>query len=444
MRGKEELLFLFLCQVFFLFNLIDLEFTSVIILVAVQFCFTIMFLFSLNRRDYITLLPIFIVWFKYVYIGAVILEEQRFSSVVGSFEKEDLLFSSVISLLIALSIFLASMLFFRPDKRNIDFNGVNNFKVILLIYFLVTIYLYSGLSGDSVNRLISNSGKGYLHIFGYIGYLIPVVLFYKYRNCLTKSKIIYSSLVCLFGGLFFFMLGYRGGGLYPLVIYLVLLVVHSRFKAYTPLILLVFTFSLFEVNWFTGTVRAYFISMSIDGADFNFLDFYRDYKSKYLIPLAFDHVSLLSFYLNNNSVNEVVVGSYSTVLTGFTNWIPRFIYSDKGLTTGARMAMDYLPDAVGAQGRNTSLTTGLVFESIFNYGVLFASFFVFLLYSLFFKTYYFLRNRSVILDSYAFILVWLFCYSIFFDDFGGFVNKLVSVTVMIVFVSVVTKIKVVR
>lgn len=394
---------------------------------------------SYNKNRYLLLLVQTLIWFKYYYIPLLILSQSEYDSPFGLIDKSSYILSTIYALVcmyaIRLAYLIASSLLINRKRKN-DLFELYNLKIpnsffflgLISVFVFLIIHKASSLSSDFSNRLIENQGGGFLHIFGYIGYFLSLYCSISFvRNCgkLTSLKALLVLLSMFLFGTFFLLLGYRGGFLYPLIFFFI---VYYAFKVTNFrsifVYLLILLFLVFEINWFTGAIRI-IVSRGDDFNVENLVSSYNAYKSMYLIPMAFNHIDLTALYITNNEL-RLLTGSFNTVIPTFFNWIPRALMSDKELTTGALMAVEIFPGAIGTQGRTSSLTTGVIFESIYNYGLLIGPLFLMIFYTFVFYLIKALSKKGGVFFILSILLIWNFAFSIFFDDFGGGVNKLIT------------------
>jgi len=417
----------------------------IFILVVISVLYIENILTSFSRERHILLLFQVLLWFKFLYLTTLILAQGgSYTSPYGFIEKDSYIVVSIYALLVSYTLrgayILSSSIFnkkLRVSNEQIEknINSMPNILILILViaFTLVTLYKLSNLGGEFSNRLIKNQGGGILHIIGYIGYFLAltfsVKLFMK-KKSLSSFEGGAVFLLCLYFGSFFLLLGYRGGFLYPCIF---LFILHyyfkfskfSNFRSIFTLLILFLLFS-FEVNWGTGAVRI-LVTRGDEFTYLNFINAYSSYKDMYLIPMAFNHIDLNAYLVSQNETS-LFTGKYNTVIPSLFNWIPRVIYPDKELTTGAVMAIELMPGSITSEGRTSSLTTGIVFEVLYNYGVVLGLLVLFVFYSIIFTLIRYLLSRGGVAYLYSLLLIWNFSFSIFFDDFGGTINKFVTLT----------------
>lgn len=85
----------------------------------------------------------------------------------------------------------------------------------------------------------------------------------------------------------------------------------------------------------------------------------------YMLDGAFGNDEALLWMLENN--HDLYLGL--TYISGFLSFIPRFLWEDKPLGAGPILSNLVTPGSyiLGGEG-NTSLTTGLLTESVMNFG----------------------------------------------------------------------------
>ncbi|WIO75370.1 hypothetical protein QP938_05540 [Porticoccaceae bacterium LTM1] len=377
-----------------------------------------------------------VLWFKFCYVPAVILENNPDFASFGIDVSAGYFCASLYAMACMVSLnfafYFVSRYLCAVDKNRLFYNNIVHgqdfkwglFGLAFFVFISSVLYKVGNPVEVFSHRLIENQGKGFLQIGGFIGYGLSFFFVYKYLLTKRKRFLLSGFLVAAVGGGYFALLGYRGGALYSLIIFIVLIFFSADkrwgFAVFLPLFFLLIN----EVNWVTGAVR-----MIVSGYEGSFSELYAWYKSQYLIPLAFNHYELVSYLFESRGLQELFFGGWETVWSSYTNWIPRSLVPDKGLTSGPMIGLEVLPDIVTSEGRTSSLTTGVVFESIYNFGAVGGLIFVFLFYSLF---SYFLRAFKV--DSfprmYLYVLCsWVFGFSIYFDDLGGAINKVVLILV---------------
>lgn len=417
----------------------DMRDVLVFSLLAIFYCE--MLISTFVRKQFLLLLMLLVIWFKYFYIMALIFSANDYSSPFGDISKSNYIITSTYAILIGNSIRLAYLLAARQRPVTaVDYVYQRTFGVegpklerlgklqVLILFGLVSVGILlkaSQLGGDFSSRMIASQGSGMLHVLGYVGYFLALAYafsFAKHPIKVITLKSLAAVLVLSFCGMFFMLSGYRGGFLYPFVFFCIV-ILFSRLSdfRYSVFLLLVFFVLIFEVNWLTGAVRI----IVTRGDDFtleSLASAYSTYKDMYLIPMAFNHIDLTAQYFQKNDWS-LISGSYNTIGSSFFNWIPRFIMHEKELTTGALMAVELFPETVTSEGRTSSLTTGVVFESLYNFGLVLGPLFIFSFYWLIFSCIRRLLMGGLVYMLLALLLCWNFGFSIFFDDLGGAINK---------------------
>jgi hypothetical protein len=452
----NKIIFLIL---FSLLNVISVlkinDINSVLIYIFLGFFFCESIYSSFNKDRILLLLIQIIIWFKFYYVPSLILSSLDYYSPYGYLEHTGYITATTYALLSIFALrgaYVLSSGLIKSKYNKFSYGyGLDLLKyrkpnkiyisILLFIFSMVVVYKAGSIGQNFSNRLIQNQGGGFLHIFGYVGYFLA---FYFSFDFVNKRKSIFSLsfvklfLFLLFFGMFFLLLGYRGGFLYPLIFFsIVYLYSNMRSLRSSILLLVLLLLMVFEINWLTGSLRI----MITRGEGFtidNFISSYKSYKEMYLIPMAFNHIDLVAYYIFNFE-RELLLGTYNTVVPSFFNWIPRFFYPEKELTTGARMAVEIFPGSITSEGRTSSLTTGVIFESLYNYGFIFGLFFIFLFYTLVFSLIRLLSNQGYIQFILSLLLSWNFGFSIFFDDFGGAINKFITLVVTSILLLVISE-----
>lgn len=389
--------------------------------------FTCVFYFI--RKSYFAYLLNNVLWFKFVLIPAYILAEGKFLTSFGFYISDSFIEALIVSLFFIFVINIAIL--FSPKSSFQLIHGTDQklfsferhlYYIMFICFTAVVLVKLLTVPDDLSNRLIENSGKGYLHILGYLGYFLA---FYFLKDGVSnKKRFILAISIAFYGGVFFLLLGYRGGFLYSPILVAVFLIVTSRKSALYVMSLPILLLLLFEINYVTSTVR-YLIVTGTEIDYQNFIDFYSDYKSRYTVPLAFNHFEYVAYWISTSDAKILLLGSWNTVYSSLFNWIPSVLLNDKPLTTGPTLGILLFPDVISSSGRTSSLTTGVIFEFIYNFGLILAGPFLFIFFysihsviNISKSTFY--QNPWILIGFY-----WLFGFSMFFDDLGGTINKFI-------------------
>lgn len=310
-------------------------------------------------------------------------------------------------------------------------------SLIGTIYFALSVDL-----SDFTNRVVLLRGSGILSIFGYIGYIAALssIIYFHYHSV----PVVISAVVCMLGGLFFLVMGFRGGAVYPLVMLLFLLI--SR-KIGLPVLV---GFILFGAQFFpivdsiTSAIRISFadevwsfedvFSLALRLMDFN------------VVSPSFSHPDLLTSLISLSKDQYALATADISLWNSLLNWIPRALYDEKGLSAGPNLAMYYYPDVLTDLGfHNSSVTTGPIIEGYILFGV-FGAFLFAILYSLLlFSVDFFLGKLKLTVLNVCFywLIIWLFSFSIFVDDFGGVTTKFVLIVFACLILGILRKVSLV-
>ena len=134
---------------------------------------------------------------------------------------------------------------------------------------------------------------------------------------------------------------------------------------------------------------------------------------------------MLAGYLETAKSSDLLTGTFQTVVASFLNFLPRVLFPEKADTSGVYFASIYFPDWFSYGYHQSSLTTGIFLDSVFNFGIPLAVVLIASLYAvvgLAIKRLLLGNGYHVVLGVY---MCWLFGFNVFFDDLGGVVNKFV-------------------
>lgn len=146
-------------------------------------------------------------------------------------------------------------------------------------------------------------------------------------------------------------------------------------------------------------------------------------------PLSFDQLELTAALMSRLEAGQFTFMNGTTFLAGALNWLPRKLFPDKGFTGGAHLAAHmsggyFFDDARASSG----MTTGLVLETYMNFGVV-GTAIAMLLAGVFISwmSKRVAQRIRTMFDGTLWSLLFFFCgVCLFGDDFGGAVNKVIS------------------
>ncbi|HRP52334.1 MAG TPA: hypothetical protein PLI97_02370 [Fluviicola sp.] len=390
-------------------------------LIVIQLIFFTVFLSYYIKTNNVLFITISLVLFiKYIFIPLLI--NNAYANTISKFNyrPDSLISAQVITLTFTIFFFIGHILNNRGKIHQYNFSKTRlNFYAKSLLFALVIVgVLFSfRLYGElltSDNRFETTSGQGILFFFGYAGYFLTCYFVYKYLN--KKTKIYIVVFIAVLCGMFFLLRFHRGGFLYPLA-FLILGVMGNKFETKKIIFVAVLLVPvLMELNIISSAIRSNVLkdSFSVD----NIYESTIEENSNFTIPLAFGHIELLAVLEEKENFNS---DYFSTLKASFFNWIPRSLIGSKPTSTGPILAKKIFPDTIQINGGyDSSLTTDLIVELFYNFK------FLFFLPALFLGYLFEKVNRWVIeQQNYMFFIVfiWLFGFIVFFDDLGGWINK---------------------
>lgn len=289
---------------------------------------------------------------------------------------------------------------------------------------VVGLFLMLETSGFQMqNRLQARAGAGFVFIFGYAG----LALCFAAAAGLVQRRTLFAALLlCLPTSVFFVAAGHRSVALMailcPFVPWLRERLGHNRFAL--PLLVGVSVSGANYVNWATGSIR----SLSTQGQSLTLEGIAARYyvlREARPVPLATSHMEMLGDYLEKAGLHNGLFGTFETVSTSFLNFLPRAIFSDKGLTSGVHFASIYFPEWFSSGQHTSSMTTGLFLDLVFNFGVPLTFVILLVLYLLAAVVVTGLCRRGGYEAIFGIYVAWVLGFNVFFDDLGGVVNKLV-------------------
>jgi len=258
-----------------------------------------------------------------------------------------------------------------------------------------------------------------------------------YLDRANRRKILLAGVICcLLGSIVPLLMGRRGYLPFHLVLLFLPFLVSfacTRVRWY----LLLFLLAVFYGDGITSAIRkAYYQGEEIRVQ--TVVAAYRELNSG-PSPLSFDHLELTAAVLSHMDSGEFVPMGGRTFLNGAFNWLPRRVFPDKGWTGGP-----YLADLMSGgysfsdKRKSSSMTTGLILESLMNFGevgVFFAVFVGGVLVAIAYGRC--IRDIKTGFDLTVWSVAYFFLPVLFTDDFGGFVNKWVCLLFGLLFLNFV-------
>lgn len=408
-------------------------------LLAFQFLLWALFIvYQLNRRNILFLLFGFSFFLKFIFVPFLINLEGAETSSQFSYKIDSLIESIYISIIFFSSMFIGQLLVGNYKKLSfLPAKIILNEPAKYFMFFLVGVGIFisldlSSILRSSTNRFDVTEGTGYLFFLGYSGYFITT--HYINENFFIKKNLFKVYTIAIICGLFFLLRFHRGGFLYPLCFtFLTFFGLKYGLKK-TFWICIILIPLLFELNIISSAIRTEYLldNFSMESLGRRIGNMHQNIS----IPLAFGHVELLAKILDGGIQQYNYL---STLSSSLLNWIPRIIFEEKSITTGPTLGMKLFPDTRTFNGGySSSLTTGLLVELFFNFKYYFALPAIFIGF-VFQKLYYYvLRSQNL---AYLIIFLWLFGFVIFYDDLGGWVNKVFICIVLTMGLSWINKIK---
>ncbi|TPE39984.1 O-antigen polymerase [Pontibacter mangrovi] len=431
-------------QLFFFFSTVAIIIASgrnleLSLILASLFCVWYFIIkFQIKWNNLLFLIFGFCFFLKFVFIPFIINIKYIDTNSLFTYSIDNLIFSVCITLFFLIAFFLGQVTTGEVTTKKIvvsDYQNKKYIKLTLSVFVLIGIFISFNITSilqSSDNRVSAAEGTGYLFFLGYSGYLLTgyfINEYIHYKKSITSLCVI--ALVC---GLFFLFRFHRGGFLYPLSF---VIITFSGLKFGFKKVFWISIFLiplLFEINIVSSALRTEFL-----GTEFNFdrvLSRVESLNKEVTIPLAFGHIELLSALL----YNDIPRIYPTTFFSSFLNWVPRFIFADKALTTGPVLALTMFPDTRTYNGGyDSSLTTGILVELYYNFKLMF---FIpaFLLGFIYQKVYnYILKLEDI---SILIIFLWLFGFVIFFDDLGGWINKVFICFILAMMIQIIKKIRI--
>lgn len=308
-------------------------------------------------------------------------------------------------------------LFYGPSEMH--FKPV---KFILLLASLSAIALqYQGfqyLMANELmaNRLIYNSGKGYLQFLNVTSYFLVFIGVKQY--CEGKISLKYLVLHAVPAFVIYSLKLQRGHSLYPLFMIFVVFIYTKLSVRKASILLAVVIASLYSIGAVTGAIRQHFVSNTTDEFEM------AQISSEETIPDSYAHAELLSSVIDDPAIDKMG----NSVVGSLVNIVPRALYPDKPSSLGPTLNALYSPETTVFADENlrrSSYTTDLLIEGFYNMGY-FGVFLLGLLYAFFAQKVWLsaLRNRS-----FAFLTIplalYIWGYTIYFSDLGNWLGYIV-------------------
>ena len=359
---------------------------------------------------------------QYSYSLAALLSSGRFEGNFGVSTYWVALASVLVLLLAALQVLSVSFAAIRMPAGPQIPNGRATLAFFSLSLVGLVLMAISGGFGAE-DRLQARSGSGFMFIFGYAGLGLCLALA---AGLLGHYRVRTVMVLCLPTLLFFVGAGHRSVALMVLLCpFVPLIAMVCRERQYA--IPVGFGLALLGsnyVNLITGSVRSLWSQgreLSVEAV----VARYDEIRSAQPIPLATSHLEMLAGYLETAKSSDLLTGTFQTVVASFLNFLPRVLFPEKADTSGVYFASIYFPDWFSYGYHQSSLTTGIFLDSVFNFGIPLAVVLIASLYAvvgLAIKRLLLGNGYHVVLGVY---MCWLFGFNVFFDDLGGVVNKFV-------------------
>lgn len=298
----------------------------------------------------------------------------------------------------------------------------------------ITVYKLGGIASIFDSSIASDTirlsrGMGFLSLFQFMSYIAVAYLgwaaFINGNKIKTRITLSIGTLYCFVGSMVQIIQARRGVLLYHLVLlYLPFIIrIILRKKSYILLIIL----GILLVDDVTSVIReSYYRNNKIELS--YIYDTYK-YETR-PVPLSYDHLYLTAALHSRINAHQYYYKHGLTFLAGLMNWIPRKILPNKPWTAGPYLAnamTDGTSYSFDDQYRSSSMTTGIILESYMNYGIVGVPIILLLLgtsISTFNRKIQTLRPNMYSFTVWSIVTVFLV--NVFADDFGGLINKAVS------------------
>lgn len=160
-------------------------------------------------------------------------------------------------------------------------------------------------------------------------------------------------------------------------------------------------------------------------------------------PMSFNHLELTAALMSHIDAGDFTILYGATYLSGALNWLPRWLFPDKGWTAGPLLA-----DSLGwgysfdDRHRSSSITPGLVVESVMNFGIFLAPVFAFAVGAL--LSWISARMASYMRTAVGATLWSLFyfhfCYALVASEFGQLINRVVCLSLGVAVLAMLTRV----